>query len=46
VEQQLVEAYLESFASLKKKMIEEKGENISSGSTAVMDVALAMIIAY
>jgi hypothetical protein len=37
VEQQLVEAYLESFASLKKKMIEEKGENISSGSTAVMD---------
>jgi hypothetical protein len=38
VEQELVEAYLESFAGLKRKMIEEKGEIISFGSTALMDV--------
>jgi hypothetical protein len=37
VEQELVEAYLETFATIKKKMIEEKGDNISSGSTAMMD---------
>jgi hypothetical protein len=37
VEQELVEAYLESFATIKKKMIEEKGEIISSGTTAVID---------